>query len=257
MQWNTSFNLSINRNKIKELGDNASYIYGEYILEEGQPIGSFYGVLSDGVLQLGEEASKGAYTAGQTATAGDRLYKDLNGDNMYTNSDDRTIIGNAEPDFTFGLTNNFAYKEFDFSFFFSGSVGNDLINVNRQRLSFYNGRINSIQDAVNRWTPENPSNSVSRAKIESSVPFSDEFVENGTYVKLKNITLGYSFNNRVVKQLGISGLRLYASASNLLTFTNYTGYDPEVTSSNALYAGRDYGAYPSAKSYNFGVQVKF
>ena len=89
------------------------------------------------------------------------------------------------------------------------------------------------------------------------MPFSDEFVENGTYVKLKNITLGYSFHNRVVKQLGISGLRLYASASNLLTFTNYTGYDPEVTSSDALYAGRDYGAYPSAKSYNFGVQVKF
>ncbi len=262
LQWNTSFNLSLNRNKIKELGDNASYIYGSdsngaYILEEGQPIGSFYGVLSDGVLQLGEEASKSAYTAGQTATAGDRLYKDLNGDNKYTNSDDRTIIGNAEPDFTFGITNNFSYKEFDFSFFFSGSVGNDLINVNRLKLSFYSGRINSIKDAVNRWTPENPSQSVSRAKIESSVPFSDEFVENGTYVKLKNITLGYSFHNRVVKQLGISGLRLYASASNLLTFTNYTGYDPEVTSSDALYAGRDYGAYPSAKSYNFGVQVKF
>lgn len=261
LQWNTSLNFSLNRNEIKELGDNASYLYGStfgaYILEEGHPIGSFYGVLSDGVLQQGEEATKGAYTAGQTAIAGDRLYKDLNNDSQYTNSDDRTIIGSAEPDFTFGLTNNFSYKGFDLSFFFSGSVGNDLINVNRMRLSFYNGRTNAIQNAVNRWSVDNPNTTVSRAKIEASVPFSDEFVEDGTYIKLKNITLGYSFHKRLIKRLGIGSLRLYASASNLLTITNYKGYDPEVTSNEALYAGRDYGAYPSAKTYNFGVQLKF
>ena len=185
------------------------------------------------------------------------MYKDLNNDSQYTNSDDRTIIGSAEPDFTFGLTNNFSYKGFDLSFFFSGSVGNDIINVNRMRLSFYNGRTNAIQNAVNRWSVDNPNTTVSRAKIEASVPFSDEFVEDGTYIKLKNITLGYSFHKRLIKRLGIGSLRLYASASNLLTITNYTGYDPEVTSNEALYACRDYGAYPSAKTYNFGVQLKF
>lgn len=265
-KWETSFNISFNRNKVTDLGGtSSSYItttatnwYATYIIQEGKPLGSFYGTVYEGVLQKGEEATKGSLTNNQTAKPGDRIYKDINGDGKFTNAEDRTIIGDAQPDFTFGLTNNFSYKNFDLSIFINGSVGNDIINIPRELLSLFNGQYNSIGKALDRWTEDNPSRTISRAKTDPATVFSSEFVEDGSYVRLKNITLGYTFPSRWVKALGISGIRLYASASNLWTITHYTGYDPEVTSAdNALTAGTDFGAYPSAKTYNFGIQVKF
>lgn len=265
-KWDTSFNISFNRNKVTDLGGtSSSYItttatnwYTTYIIQEGQPLGSFYGAVYDGVLQEGEESAKGALTYNQSAKAGDRVYKDINGDGKFTNSEDRKVIGNAQPDFIFGMTNNFSYKNFDLSIFINGSYGNDIINVTRERLSLFNGLNNAIGEARDRWTVDRPSKTVPRAKYDPAPVFSTEFVEDGSYIRLKNITLGYTFPKRWVKAIGISGLRLYATATNLWTITDYTGYDPEVTSAdNALTAGTDFAVYPSAKTYNFGVQVNF
>ena len=262
--WNTDFSLSLNRNKVENLGGTSSaYIstnlYYATIIEEGKPLGSFYGAVYDGVLQSGEEASKGKYTYNQTAVAGERLYKDVNDDGKFTNAEDRTVIGNAEPDFTFTLNNSFTYKNFDLSVFINGSVGNDIANLNKARLSLFTGLQNAIGDAVNRWTPSHPSTTISRAKgADPATVFSSEFIEDGSFLKVKNITLGYTFPEALVKSIGISGLRLYATATNLLTITGYSGYDPEVTTNgNSLAAGIDFGNYPSAKTYNFGVVVNF
>ncbi len=264
LNWDFSGNISLNRNKVLDLGGtSSSYITADlftaYIIKEGQPLGSFYGAVYEGTLQQDEVETRGKYTYNQLAIPGDRVYKDINDDKKFTNAEDRTVIGNAEPDFTFGFTNRFNYKNFDLSFFFNGSVGNDLANVNRVRLSLFTGNQNAIKDAANRWTSNNTSSNVSRAKYsDPAAVFSSEFIEDGSYLRLKNITLGYTFPQPVVKAIGISGLRVFAAATNLLTFTSYTGYDPEVTSAdNALTAGTDYGAYPTAKTFNFGVQVKF
>lgn len=264
LKWDASGMLSLNRNKVIDLGGSSSaYIsqdlFSAYIIEEGQPLGTFYGAIYDGVLQAGEESTKGAYTYNQSAIPGDRLYRDVNGDGKFTNAEDRTPIGNAEPDFIFGLTNKFGYKNFDLSFFLNGSVGNDIANINKVRLSLFTGAQNAIKDAANRWTPKRPSQTISRAKYsDPAAVFSSEFVEDGSYVRLKNITFGYTFPQKTVKSLGISGLRLYASATNLWTITDYSGYDPEVTSvGNSVTAGTDSGAYPSAKTYNFGISVTF
>ena len=262
-KWNTSANISFNRNKILSIGGTSdSYIttsyYWAYILKVGQPLGTFYGAVYDGVLQEGEEETKGNYTYNQTAKAGDRLFKDFNDDGKFSNADDRTIIGNAQPDFTFGISNSFEYKGFDLNFLINGSVGNDIANINKVRLSLYSGLQNAVGEARNHWTSDNPSSTISRAKSEGATVFSTEYIEDGSFVRLKNITLGYTFPTNWVKSIGLSYLRLYASATNLWTITNYSGYDPEVTSAdNALTAGTDYGAYPSAKTFNFGVEIKF
>ena len=258
-KWSTSANISFNRNEILSLGEgNESFISGSYILKVGQPLGSFYGAVSDGVLQKGEESSKGAYTYNQSAKPGDRLYKDIDGDQVFTNANDRTIIGNAEPDFTFGITNNLEYDNWDLSFLITGSMGNDIINNNRQQLALYTGKQNSIGEARNRWTDSNPSTTVSRAKSDPAAIFSSEFVENGSFVRLKSITLGYTLPKKIVNYLKVSNIHLYASATNLLTLTDYTGYDPEISSSSTAYAsGIDRGAYPTTKTYNFGIDINF
>ena len=144
------------------------------------------------------------------------------------------------------------------NFLINGSVGNDIANINKVRLSLYSGLQNAVGEARNHWTSDNPSSTISRAKSEGATVFSTEYIEDGSFVRLKNITLGYTFPTNWVKSIGLSYLRLYASATNLWTITNYSGYDPEVTSAdNALTAGTDYGAYPSAKTFNFGVEIKF
>ena len=262
--WDTSFNISFNRNKVKDLGGSGnSYItnnyYWGYIIEEGKPLGSFYGAIYDGVLQSGEESSRGALTYNQTAVAGERVYKDIDGDGKFSNSSDRTVIGSAEADFTFSLSNNLTYKNWDLTFFINGSVGNDIANINKERLSLFTGKQNAIADAANRWTVDSPSTAISRAKYtDPASVFSSEFIEDGSFVRLKNVTLGYTFPKRFVKSLSLSKLRLYASVTNLLTITGYSGYDPEVTSAdNALTAGTDFGAYPSARTWNFGLSVGF
>ena len=259
-KWNTSANISFNRNKVLSIGGESDYyVSGNYIVKIGEPLGTFYGAIIDGVLQKGEEEAKGAYTGnGKNAKAGDRLFKDINDDGKFTTAADKAIIGNFQPDFIFGITNNFEYKGFDLSFFLQGTVGNDILNNVRSELGVYNGQINAEGDARYRWTEEQPSLTIPRAKQDPAPVFSNLYVEDGSFLRLKNLTLGYTLPTKWVRSLGFSRLRLYASGTNLLTWTGYTGYDPEVTSSNnTVDAGLDNGKYPVPRTYNFGVSIQF
>ncbi len=151
-------NISFNRNKVAKIGNNAqSYVSGNYIIQVGKPLGTFYGTVTDGILQTGEETQKGKFTGNATPKAGDRLYKDINGDGTFTTAADRTIIGNAQPDFIFGFINTFSWRGFDLSVFLQGTYGNQIINSNRQTLEMFTGQQNASVIALERWTSQNPS----------------------------------------------------------------------------------------------------
>ena len=262
--WDTDFNISFNRNEVVSLGNGSDYYIfgsmntGSYIAKVGEPLGSFYGLKADGILQVGEETTKAPYTsAPASAKPGDQLYKDIDGDGTFSTTNDRTIIGNAQPDFTFGLNNAIRYKNWKLSFFLQGVVGNSIINANELSLSLYSGQQNATSRALGRWTEQSPSTSVNRAKLDPATNFSDLYVEDGSFLRLKTVTLAYDFKKNVLRSLKVSSLKFYATANNLLTFTNYSGFDPEITTASNLYQGRDSGAYPVAKSYSFGVAVGF
>ena len=258
LSWNTDLNVSFNRNKVLTIGEGAtSYISGNYIIKVGEPLGTFYGTVTDGILQLGEESSKGALTGNANPKAGDRLYKDINGDGQFTTANDRTLIGHAQPDFIFGISNTFSYKGFDLSFLIQGTVGNDLLNINRQNLEMFTGQQNASIDALDRWTAGNPSQLYPRAKLDPAPIFSDQFVESGSFARLKSLQLGYSFPKEWLKNAHITNLNLYLAAQNLLTWTSYKGFDPEVTSGSNVQIGTDAGIYPAAKSVSLGVSLTF
>ncbi|MCI0920377.1 SusC/RagA family TonB-linked outer membrane protein [Sphingobacterium rhinopitheci] len=254
--WNTDFNISFNRNKVLSLGSTTPYITGNYRIEVGRPLGTFYGTITDGILQLGEESVKGAFTGNATPKAGDRLYKDVDGDGKFTTANDRDIIGNAQPDFIFGLTNTFKYKGFDLNLLLQGTVGNEILNINRQNLEMFTGQQNASADALLRWTASNPSHAYPRAKLDPAPVFSNQFVEDGSFVRLKSLQLGYIFPKSWLKN-SLSNVRLYVVGQNLWTWTKYTGFDPEVTSGSNIQIGSDGGIYPTAKSFAFGVSITF
>jgi len=258
-KWNTGFNISFNRNKVLSIGGLAnSYISGNYIVQVGQPLGSFYGCVTDGILQTADVANKGVFTGNATPKAGDRLYKDVNGDKTFNSTSDRAIIGNAQPDFIFGFSNNFEWKGFDLSLFFQGSIGNQILNGNKQTLELFSGQQNADASALDRWTSTNPSNTIPRAKLDPAPVFSDRYIEDGSFVRLKSASLGYTFPKKITKFLQLSNLKVYVSGSNLLTWTKYTGFDPEITSGdNTVSQGTDSGIYPVSKSFNVGVNITF
>ncbi|NML36769.1 TonB-dependent receptor [Chitinophaga sp. G-6-1-13] len=252
--WNTDFNISFNRNEVLKIGNGAqSYISGNYIIQVGKPLGSFYGTVTDGILQTGEETTKGKYTGNAAPKAGDRLYKDINGDGVFTTANDRTIIGNAQPDFILGLGNNFSWKGFSLSVFLQGSYGNKILNSNRQSLELFTGQQNAAASALDRWTPTHPSQTMPRAKLDPAPVFSDRFIENGSFLRVKNVSVGYSLPKSIIGK--VSAINVFVSAQNLLTWTSYTGFDPEVTSGNNVSPGTDLGIYPVSRTVSAGVRV--
>ncbi|MCL7764860.1 TonB-dependent receptor [Polaribacter sp. Z014] len=274
--WNTDFNLSANKNKVIKLVKGAdvfnngapSYLSSSgttrtNVLREGEEVGLFYGYDYAGVYQGGALPEGTAVTAG--SVAGDPLFRDVEADGVI-NAEDRTIIGNPNADFTFGITNNFSYKNFDLSIFFQGSQGGEIFNMTNVVL--YNGDANTTRDNLNNaWTPTNTDTNIPRIGNNSNREFSSRFVEDGSYIRLKNIALGYNFPSEVIENLGIDNLRLSVSAQNLLTITDYSGLDPEVnyagsSSGNAnqsanTVSGFDFGNYPTVKSVNFSLNIKF
>ncbi|RPD37894.1 SusC/RagA family TonB-linked outer membrane protein [Chitinophaga barathri] len=254
--WNTNLSFSLNRNKVLTLGNGArSYITGNYIIRVGEPLGSFYGTVTDGILQPGEEAGKGQYTGSATPKPGDRLYKDISGDKLFTTAADRTIIGNAQPDFIFGLNNTFDWKGLSLSVFLQGSYGNKILNSNRQQLELFTGQQNAAASALDRWTPEHTNTQIPRAKLDPAPVFSDRFIEDGSFLRVKNIALGYSLPRSVFRN--IASVEVYVSAQNLLTWTNYTGFDPEVTSGSNVSPGTDSGIYPVSRTVSAGAKISF
>jgi len=221
----------------------------------------------DGIFQSDAEAAESAVFVNQTsgasqARAGDRKYKDLDG-NGVIDENDRTIIGNAMADFTWGLNNTLGYKDFTLSFFIQSSQGNDMHNLNQMFLEDFNGEHNVMSDAaLNRWTPENQSNEYPRALAKRTADVgtvSSKFIEDASYVRLKNISLGYNFPTKWLEPISVRNLRLYVSATNLFTITDYKGYDPEGSSygTSTAYPGIDQGRYPLTKTYLVGLNFGF
>ncbi len=267
LKWTTNANISFNRNKILKLVENdtkgndiyysTSPVEGSsgiqtQILREGEPVGSFFGYVWDGVLQNGETALVNGETGG-----GAEKYKDITPDGTLDDKD-RTIVGNPHPDFIWGWNNNLSYKNFDLNIFIQGQQGGDMINYTRMELGIMNGRTNALKEALDRWTPSNTDTDIPRAQLGRSFVFSDRWVEDASYIRLKNISLGYTFNESILNKIKIRTARIYVSAQNVLTLTNYKGVDAEVAySSSNKNLGLDYASYPNTKSITVGVNLGF
>jgi len=267
-QWTTNFNIAFNRNKILELGGEDYKDVGAgdghlktgsvHRLIVGEPIGLFYGYVFDGIFQDQTELDAGPKSP--TNWIGGRRYADLGGpegvpDGVVNATYDRTVIGDPNPDFFGGLTNTFLYKGFELNLFLQYSYGNDIFNYNAMELELPSGGQNVYADLVNRWTPTNPSNKYPVATTNRSAVFSSAYMEDGSYLKVKTLTFAYLFPDLNTRHL--SGLKLYVTGQNLLTFTNYKGYDPEVSYRGAtnLELGEDFGGYPQARTFLFGVSL--
>lgn len=257
-QWNTGLNVSWNRNKVLAIGNGAQqYISGNYIIRVGQPLGLFYGNVTDGILQSHEVAAKGKFTGSAAPKPGDRLYKDIDGDGTFTVANDRAIVGSAQPKYIYGLSNDFSWKGFDVSVFLQGAQGNQILNSNRQTLELFTGQQNASAVALRRWTPENTNTDIPRAKLDPAPVFSDRFIEDGSFVRLKTLSVGYTVPRALLQRLHLSNLRFYLIGQNLATWTKYSGYDPEVTSGSNVSPGTDAGIYPIAKSISGGLTITF
>ncbi|MFC3198186.1 TonB-dependent receptor [Parapedobacter deserti] len=269
LKWSTDVNISFNRNKVLELGPSGDPIFSTaysnagdtHYTEIGKPLGNFYGYVFDGVFQSQEQINSMPHLP--TDRPGDPIVKDVNGDGVIS-ADDRTILGNYQPDFTYGMTNSFDYRNFDFSFMVQGVQGSEIMLLNMYQTMSMTGRTNNLGIARNRWrSPEEPGDGkVYKASIDvyglrrTSSSF---YIQDGSYLRIRNISLGYTLPQRVSEHLRISRLRLYATAQNPFTFTNkYLGYNPEVsTSHNSLTPGVDYFNYPLSKSWTFGLNIHF
>ena len=276
-KWSTDFNISRNRNEVVALINDAdlfgnaapSYFSHDrsYVLRVGEEVGLFWGYEYAGVYQGGDFPAGTAVLEG--GVAGDPLFTDIADEEGVLDGEiteaDRTIIGNPNPDFNYGINNTFSYKNFDLNIFFQGSQGGDIFNMTNVQLN--NGDANTTREYFNSaWTSTNTNTDAPRVGNNSNREISSRFVEDGSYLRLKNIALGYNLPTSVIDKMGLGSLRLSISAQNLVTFTDYSGLDPEVnyfgasgsnnTSSNTV-QGFDFGNYPTVKSVSFNLNVKF
>jgi TonB-linked SusC/RagA family outer membrane protein len=270
-QWNSDFNIAWNRNTITNLAGrdnipNNANLFGIEswsLLTEGEAVGRFYGLQTDGIFQIGEDPEQAAtFSGAPPIEPGNRKYIDFNSDGVI-NSDDRTFLGNAQPDFTFGLNNTFSYKGFDLNIFLQGVYGNAIVNFNKFLVERENATSNVTLDFfANRWTPQNPANQYPKVNADPGLSrrfISDAEVEDGSYVRIKAVTLGYRLGSAFLTKLGLSSAKVYVTGKNLWTFTNYSGFDPEVShyGQSATNMGADLGGYPSTKTILAGINIGF
>ncbi len=282
-RWTTSINYARNRGQVVALSSGTEllgsgapgYFAGgnTYLLREGEALGLFWGLNYQGVYQGGAIPQGTALEAvsfdeNGNAIPGESLFAEVADEegnfNGIIDDNDRQIVGDPNPDFTFGMANTFTYKGFDVNIFFQGAVGGDIYNLTAVQL--YNGDSNGVTDVLNSWTPENAGSDIPRARIRGRER-SSRFVEDGSYVRLKNVALGYSLPTiGVLENVGLSSARLTVSGQNLLTLTNYSGLDPEVSyfgsggessGDDNVIQGHDYGNYPNLRSITFGINLKF
>ncbi|MCI5081090.1 MAG: hypothetical protein MRY78_05330, partial [Saprospiraceae bacterium] len=264
-------NLSYVENTILDLGQDREFLNGQFYgpqgveltrTVEGEAIGSFFGYKSDGLFQTQEDINAHTNADGEllqpNARPGDIKFLDTNGDGVF-NENDRTIIGDPTPSYTYGITLDFAYKNFDLNMFAQGVWGNQIYNAVRR---FDLPIANYTVDALNRWTGPGTSNSFPRLNLNDADPntgngnfsrASDFWLEDGSYFRIKTLQLGYTLPREISGKIGISRARLYIAGNNLLTITDYTGLEPEIGAS----FGVDRGIYPQARFYTFGVNVTF
>ena len=280
--WSTDFNISFIRNTLVSLQDGTDYILSrsgfnsnfssyDYIAMVGESLGNMYGYVFDGIYQSDDFNVHADGTmhlkpgivdisehAGEAVKPGYVKYKDLDGDGIIT-TDDRQIIGNGQPDMYGGITNTFKLYGIDLSFMFQFSIGNDVYNA--QRMFSTQSRLemqNNLAEVKDRWTATNASNLVPAAKGYVPYDVYSRFIEDGSFLRLKNITLGYTIPEKLTRKIHISKLRFYASANNLFILTKYSGFDPEVNMrSSNLMPSFDFGAYPKNKAFTFGIELNF
>jgi TonB-linked SusC/RagA family outer membrane protein len=269
--YDLGVNAAFIRNEVLKLAGGQPVAAGEVNrlgattrTQEGEVFASFYGRKTDGIFNSQEEVN--AYTKdGQLiqplAKPGDVKFVDLNQDGKIDDLD-RTILGSAIPDFNYGINAFFDYKNFDLKVFFQGLVGNETVNA----LSVFNasprGNLNSYAFRMNRWTPENLNADeprMTQSDPNQNIAFSDRYVEDGSYLRLRNLQLGYTLPASVLSRAGVKGLRVYVSADNLLTFTDYRGFEPEVGDwwGDPFYQGVDVATYPQARTIIGGFNVTF
>jgi TonB-linked SusC/RagA family outer membrane protein len=283
--WTTSFNISFNQSKVLSLANNQETLLSSlawdngwtstpgYIAKVGQPMGLMYGYIWDGVYQYQDfdKTTAGTYILKNSVTTngntraniqpGDIKYKDINGDGV-VNANDYTVIGRSLPKYIGGFTNNLTYKNFDLSIFFQWSYGNDIQNINNLVFSG-NGKIipsplNQFASYENRWTATNTNTTQFRAGGYYGGGYSSKTVEDGSFLRLKTLSLGYNLSSALLKKLKINKFRLYTSMQNVFNWTKYSGQDPEVNTYNSvLTGGVDYSSFPRARTITLGLNASF
>jgi hypothetical protein len=278
-RWNTDFNISANRNKVLQLGPNNAPVIVEewgarFVTEVGKPISNYVGYIFDGVYNNQAEIDKGPkYASNIVVTPGDPRVRDVTGEGNIT-SDDRTTLGNSQPDFTAGLVNTFVYKNVEFSFMLHGVFGNEIVNQQTRYNKFWNDSRNAYGAVNNYWKSEQDPGDGKIFKPNAEykgmqTQFSSYWIENGTFVRIKNIRLSYSFPQAITARTPFKSMRVYVNAENVHVFSKYIGYDPEnstystgtdAASSNTtfppgLMMGADYGSYPIPLTITFGVKL--
>lgn len=265
--WMSSFNISRNENLVTNLAGGEEGLVGQPLLgitgwtrvTEGTAVGTFYGYETNGIMQSDEDPSNIPYFAGFQPEPGVRKYVDQNGDGVL-NEDDRVKLGNAAPDFSFGWRNNFSYRNWSLNVYLQGVYGNEIVNFNRFGLESLDGRRNNSIKALQRWQPDDPSNKYPKADATPhSKVLSDHQVEDGSFVRVKDITLKYQLPGEVTGRINMESASVYVSAQNAFTLTNYFGYDPEVSrfANDPLSRGADYGSYPHARQFMIGLRTRF
>ncbi len=270
-EWSTDFIFALNRNEILQLADDTVVFYGNspgnfglpeetQLLQVGQPIGVFYGFVYDGIYQVGDDFIPGS---GFEREPGGERFRDLNGDGVLDNND-RTIIGDPNPDFTWSINNSLSYKGFSLNIFIQAVHGQDILNYTLLELERFGGSINTTTTALSRWTPSNPNTDIPKANSQRAFRLSDRFIFDASYVRVKNLTLGYNLPESFLDQFSIDKFRIYIGAQNLFTITNYPGLDPETGFGNTgsgrdgnRNIGLDYASYPNIRSYTVGINLTF
>ena len=251
-KWNTGFNISFNRNEVISLVGEQITLGGiagrgdAVLLTEGLPLGTLYGYQFGGV----------------DPQTGNAFYIDRNGVSTFTpTEDDRKVIGDANPNFIYGFTNNFSYKNFSLQVFFQGSYGNDMLNATRIETEAMIDPKNQSTAVNNRWRQPGDITDIPRSSFGNinNSRISTRFIEDASYVRLKALTLGYDLGENFLKKLSMSSLKIYVTGENLLTFTNYTGFDPEVNAFGGanVERGIDFGSYPQSRTLLVGMNFSF
>jgi len=249
-KWETDFNISFNKNRLEKLTLQQKYSFGQsptgenvVLMQPGLPLGVFYGYISKGV----------------NPEDGNLIYQAKKGDSNSPALSDRTVIGDPNPAFTYGLTNTFSYNGFSLNLFFQGSYGNDIYNMSRMETEGMYDDKNQSTSVLDRW--ERPGMITYMPKASSTkdnLKPSTRFVEDGSYLRLKTLTFSYNFAGKWLRKMNVSRLQPYLTAQNLITLTNYKGFDPEVSQyTSSTTQGIDYGTYPQSRSYIVGINVEF
>lgn len=265
LTWRNSINFTKNQNEVISLGSNGNLVgliqrIPVTRTEEGRSISEFYGYVAEGIFQSQAEVEEAPFQANGTR-AGDIKFQDRNNDGII-NDADQTFLGSPLPDFTLNMTNDISFMGFDLNVFFQGVFGNEVLNIMRRDIEGMAGLSNQSLAVIDRYTNLTPSTTMPRATgpdPNDNRRVSSRYIEDGSFIRIKNLTLGYTLPKDVMKQARLTNLRVYASGQNLYTWTDYSGYDPEVGSynQNPLINGVENGRYPIARSFTFGLSASF